>query len=194
MGMLAVMPPLVSQLLSFRYSLPYLLALAILANLPAFAFFVLVSCIAAACRPLRFRSRFIAIALCLVPQLFYWAYFGGLRNTEPLKWGFSFAPWVCAWLTALIFAGVVLLIGHFTRYRPGLCWLLGLVTLVSSGLFLKYKIGFDELAYQRYVAGNDPEEAVEFRDHSIAESLDATMRNHGGQDGIFQTSFIRQSR
>jgi hypothetical protein len=177
MGMLAVMPPLVSQLLSFRYSLPYLLVLAILANLPVFAFFVLISCVASACRPLRFRSRFIAIALCMAPQLFCWAYFGGLRNSEPLKWGFSFAPWVCAWLAALVFAGMVLLLGHFTRYRPGLCWLFGFITLVSAGLILNNKIGFDELAYQQYVAGNDPEEVVEFRDHSITEELDAIMRN-----------------
>jgi hypothetical protein len=177
MGMLAVMPPLVSQLLSFRYSLPFLLALAILANLPAFALFVLISCIAAACRPLRFRSRFIALAMCMAPQLFYWAYFGGIQNTEPLRWGVSFAPWVCAWLTALVFAGIVLAIGHFTRYRPGLCWLLGLITLTASFSIFKYNIGFDELAYQRYVADNNPEEVVEFRDHSITESLDATMRN-----------------
>jgi hypothetical protein len=177
MGMLAVMPPLVSQLLSFRYSLPYLLALSILANLPIFAVFVLVSCIAAACRPLRFRSRFIALALCMAPQLFYWAWFGGLENTEPLRWGFSFAPWVCAWLTALVFAGIVLLIGHFTRYRPGLCWLLGLITLTTAGLLLKYEIGFDELAYQQYVADNDPEEVVEFRDHRLTDLLDATITN-----------------
>jgi hypothetical protein len=177
MGMLAVMPPLLSQLLSFRYSVPLLIALAVIANLSAFAIFVLISCIAAACRPLRFRSRFIALALCITPQLFYWAYFGGLRNAEPLKWGFSFSPWLCAWLTALVFAGIVLLLGHFTRYRPGICWLIGLVTLILSGLFLKFKIGFDELAYQRYVAGNDPEEVLEFRDHSITEWLDATMKN-----------------
>jgi hypothetical protein len=177
MGMLAVIPPLASQLLSFRHSLPYLLALAILANLPVCVVFVLVSCIAAACRPLRFRSRFIAIALCMAPQLFYWAYFGGLRNTEPLRWGFSFAPWVCAWLVALALAGIVLSIGHFTRYRPGLLWLVGLAALAGAGAVLHYKIGFDELAYQRYVADNDPEAIVEFRDHTITETLDATMRN-----------------
>ena len=177
MGMLAVVPPLASQLLSFRHSLPYLLALAILANLPAFAIVVLVSCIAAACRPLRFRSRFIAIALCMAPQLFYWAYFGGLRNTEPLRWGFSFAPWVCAWLVALALAGVVLIIGHFTRYRPGLLWLVGLAALAGAGAVLHYKIGFDELAYQRYVADNDPEAIVEFRDHNLTETLDTTLRN-----------------
>ncbi|MDO8303824.1 MAG: hypothetical protein Q7T18_11330 [Sedimentisphaerales bacterium] len=177
MGMMAVIPPLVSQLLSFRHSLPYLLAIEILANLPAFAIFVLVSCIAAAARPLRFRSRFIAIAMCIAPQLFYWAYFGGLRNTEPLRWGFSFAPWVCAWLVALAFAGIVLSVGHFTRYRPGLCWLVGLITLTGAVLILHYKIGFDELAYQRYVAENDPEGIVEFHDQSITKDLDAAIHN-----------------
>src|SRR4030042_3259276 len=58
MGIFAIVPVLISQLLSFQYSLLFILEIFFLANLPAFAFCVLISCIAAACRPLRFRSRF----------------------------------------------------------------------------------------------------------------------------------------
>jgi len=177
MGILAVVPVLISQLMSFRYSLIFILEVFSLANLPGFAICLFISCIAAACRPLRFRSRFIAIALCLAPQLFYWGYFGAARGVEPIEWGFSFAPWICAWLDALVIAGFVLGIGHFTRYRPGLTWIFTSLTLIIAVVVFEVAIGFDELDYQLYVAKNNPEQVSKFHDHSITEALDATTRD-----------------
>lgn len=177
MGIMTAVPILISQLMSFRYSIIFILEVFSLANLPGFAICLLVSCIAAACRPLRFRSRFIAIALCTAPQLIYWGYFGGARGVEPIEWGFSFAPWICAWLDALVIAGFVLGIGHFTRYRPGLTWFFTSLTLVIAVVVFEVAIGFDELDYQLYVAKNNPELASEFHDHSITEALDATTRD-----------------
>jgi hypothetical protein len=101
MGMIALTPLLIAQLLSFLYSVPCLLMVAILARMPLLAGFLLVSCVAVACRPLRFRSRFISIALCMAPQLGYWIWFAG-GEQDPIRWGVSFAPWFCAWLTVLI--------------------------------------------------------------------------------------------
>jgi len=175
MGILAVVPVLISQLMCFSYSVPFVLVLFFFANLPAFALFVLLSCFAAACRPLRFRSRIIAIALCTAPQLLYWGIFGGARPADPIKWGCSFAPWVCAWFVGLGIAGLVLGIGHFTRYRPGLVWLVTSLFLVLAFITFDVHIGFDELDYQLYVAKNNPEDVVEFRDHSITEALDRTI-------------------
>jgi hypothetical protein len=177
MGILAVVPLLISQLMSFSYSVLFILSVFFLADLPAFAICLLISCIAAACRPLRFRSRFIAIALCTAPQLFYWGYFGGARGLEPLKFGFSFAPWICAWLIGLGIAGLVLGIGHFTRYRPGLVWMFTFVFLLLAVVTFEMRIGFDELDYQLYVAKNNPEQISEFHDHSITEALDRTIAN-----------------
>ena len=177
MGILAIVPVLISQLLSVSYSLPFILAIFFLANLPAFAVCLLVSCVAAACRPLRFRSRFTAIALCTAPQLAFWAYFGGARGVEPIKWGFSFAPWICAWLIGLGIAGLVLGIGHFTRYRPGLVWAFTSLVLVIAVAVFEVKIGFAELDYQLYVAKNNPEQTSEFHDHSITEAVDRTLTN-----------------
>jgi hypothetical protein len=177
MGVLAVVPVLMSQLMSFSYSLPFVLWVALLANLPGFAICLLVSCFGAACRPLRFRSRFIAIALCMAPQLLYWGYFGGAKEAEPLKWGFSFAPWTCAWFVALCIAGIVLGIGHFTRYRPGLVWIVTSVVVLIAVVVFELKIGFDELDYQLYVAKNNPENESLFHDHTIAEALDNTITN-----------------
>ena len=175
MGILAVGPVLVSQLMSLGYSLPFILAVFFLANLPGFAICLLISCIAVACRPLRFRSRFTAIALCMAPQLVYWGLFGRVAGVEPIKWGFSFSPWICAWLVGLAVAGLVLGIGHFTRYRPGLVGtFIFVVCLTAVGVF-EAKIGFDELDYQLYVAKNNPENVEQFHEHSITEALDKTI-------------------
>ena len=182
MGILAAVPVLTSQLMSFHYSVIFILAVFFLANLPVFALCLLISCFAAACRPLRFRSRFIAIALCTTPQLFYWGYFGGARGVEPIEWGFSYAPWICAWLDALTIAGLVLGIGHFTRYRPGLIWIFTTLTLVIAMVVFEVGIGFDELDYQLYVAKNNPEQATEFHDHSITEILDGVMKDPATQE------------
>jgi len=177
MGILAIVPVLISQLMSLGYSSPFILAVAFLANLPGFAICLLISCVAVACRPLRFRSRFIAMALCTSPQLLYWAYFGGARGIEPIKLGFSFTPWICAWLTGLAIAGLVLGIGHFTRYRPGLVWIFTSLVLLIAAVVFEVRIGFDELDYQLYVAKNSPEQISEFHDHSMTEALDKTITN-----------------
>ncbi len=177
MGILAVIPVLVSQLMSFSYSIPFILAVFFIANLPVFAISLVISCIAAACRPLRFRSRFTAIVLCTAPQLAYWGYFGGAGGIEPVKWGFSFTPWICAWLIGLAMAGGVLAAGHFTRYRPGLILSFSAGMLVITFVTFETRVGFDELDYQLYVAKNNPELITEFHDHSITEALDRTLTN-----------------
>jgi len=177
MGILAVVPVLVSQLLSFQHSLLFVPAVVFLANLPGFGICILLSCFAAACRPLRFRSRFIAIVLCTAPQLIYWGFLGGAKGADPIEWGFSFAPWICAWLIGLGIAGLVLGIGHFTRYRPGLVWAFTCVFLLLAIVTFEMRIGFDELDYQLYIAKNNPEQIDELRDHSITEALDETIAN-----------------
>jgi len=179
MGVLAVTPVLISQLMSFGHSFIFILAVFFLANLPGFALSLLVSCFAVACRPLRFRSRIIAIALCTAPQLLYWGFLGGARDMEPLEWGFSFAPWIWAWIVGLTIAGLVLGIGHYTRYRPGLNWIFATTTLLLAVGVFEWRIGFDELDYQFYIAKNNPEEIEEFHDHNIREFLDRTITDPG---------------
>jgi len=178
MGIMAASPVLVSQLLSFRFALPLVLCVAVLARLPLFGVFVLVSSFAAACRPLRFRSRFIAVALCMAPQMAYWAIFGG-GQSEPISWGFAYAPWVGAWLVGLSLAGVIIGIGHFTRYRPGILWTVTAFALGLAVAVFTSRISFAELDYQLYVAGNNPEELPEFHDHDLKGVLDKAVEDPG---------------
>lgn len=176
-GIISIAPVLVSQLQSFRYSVLFALAVFFLANMPAYAVVILISCLAAASRPLRFRSRFIAIALCIAPQFIYWGVLGSVAGVEPVKWGFSFAPWVCAWLVCLAVSGSVIGIGHFSRYRPGLIWSSTLLMLAVTVVIFEFAIGFDELDYQLYVAGNSPKEVAQFHEMSVVEALDNTIAN-----------------
>ncbi len=171
MGIMALTPLMTAQLLSFVYCLPYLVIVALLGRLPLLASFLFISCVAVACRPLRFRSRFISIALCMAPQLVYWIWFAG-GEQDPIRWGFSFAPWFCAWLSALIVAGGAIILGHFNRYRPILLWSTpALVAAVAMGVFVRH-IGFAELDFQLYIAGNSPEDIREFHEHDLSKVID----------------------
>jgi len=175
MAVLAIAPVMTAQLLSFRFSLPMILAAILIARLHWFGVFLALSCMAVACRPLRFRSRFIAVLLCTSPQLVYWSVFGGVGDVDPIRWGFSYAPWLSAWLMSLSMAGVILALGHFTRYRPGLLFSVsGVVLIAAAGVFFA-KISFSELDYQLYVAKNNPEEIREFHDRSISEIIDRAI-------------------
>lgn len=177
MGIIATAPVLVSQLLSFRYSVAMVLAVIFIAKLHLFGVFVLVSCIAVACRPLRFRSRFISLALCMAPQLIYWAVWGSYSTVDPVQWGFSFAPWIYAWLTSLLMAGVVLGVGHFTRYKPGLVWVVSFVLLLIGFFIFQKQIGFAELDYQANVAGNNPEDIRQFQNHDLSGPISAVIED-----------------
>jgi len=177
MAILSITPILISQLMSFVYSIPFILASFFIARLPGLSMFLFVCCFAVACRPLRFRSRFVSITLATAPLLVYWVYFGAARGTEPLKWGFAYLPWFGAWIIGLGIAGIILGIGHYTRYRPGLVWVVSSLFLLSAIFIFEITIGFDELDYQLYIVRNNPEESQQFRDHSITEALDQSVKS-----------------
>ena len=192
MGILGVTPVVVSQLLSFRYSIIMILSVLFLAKLPLLAGVLLISCIAVACRPLRFRSRFIAIALCMAPQVVYWGILGGIGSDDnPIQWGFSFAPWIGAWLSGTAIAGIIIAIGHYTRYKPGLVWIVSGVFLATGVGIFQSKVGFAELDYQLYVADKNPEEAHHFHDHPVSKTIDAALEDEDTMDylsGLFYPS------
>jgi len=196
-GILISVPVLTSQLMSFRYSILYLLILAFIAKLPGMAVFMLIGSFAAALRPLRFRSRYIAIVLCMSPILLYFAYFGGARSNDNIQWALSFTPWLYGWFNALVIAAVVLGIGHLTRYRPGLLWSTTALMLIVTVVTFQMTINFAELDYQLYIAKNNPEEIVEFHDHSITDALNNTITDPLGKryfQGLFYPTETIQLR
>ena len=176
-GIFIAAPILASQLMSFGYSILFVLILSFIAGLPGLAITVLIGAFAAALRPLRFRSRYISIVLCISPALIYFGFFGGAKNTDSIQWAMSFAPWLNGLFTALVIAAVAIIIGHFTRYRPGLIWSITAVVLVAAVIIFQNTIGLSELDYQLYIAKNNPEIIKEFQDNSITDALDRTLKN-----------------
>ncbi len=177
MGLLAVIPLLMAQLLSSRYSVIFIIMVILIAKLPGLAIFLTIGCVGIASRPLRFRSRFISMTLCTAPLIAYWSIYGGTKSVDPVIWGFSFAPWIFAWLIVLAVSGIVLGIGHFTRYKPGVTWLTSLMLLlISIGVF-NIGIGFSEADYQIYVAHNNPFKIEEFQSKTLTPILDKVVKD-----------------
>ena len=174
-GLMVIVPLMVSLMLSFSYSILFLFAVAVVAQLPGLAAVLLISCFAIASRPLRFRSRFISVVLCLVPLMLYWFLTGGVRTIEPLRWAYSYFPWMFAWIVALFFAGIVLGLGHYTRYRPGSIGSLSLLFLLSNILIFANWVGFSEADYQIYVEVHNLDESTVFETRSITPLLDAAV-------------------
>ncbi len=187
MAILSFVPILISQLLSSRYCVLLILMAAFIAKLPGLALFLTVSCVAVACRPLRFRSRFISIVLCSSPLMIYWGIFGGTANIDPVKWGLSYTPWLTAWICGLAICGVVLGIGHYTRYKPGATSLVMAVAFAIAGFTFFDKISFAESDYQIYVVRNSPDESTEFHSRSITSVIDRAADNPLLNKDIFLT-------
>ncbi|AQQ70831.1 hypothetical protein SMSP2_01193 [Limihaloglobus sulfuriphilus] len=176
-GLLSIVPLSVSLLLSFPHSILFILAAALIAQLPGLAVVLLVSCVAISCRPLRFRSRFISIVLCIVPSMLFWFLTGGLHTVEPLRWAYSYFPWMFAWIVALAYAGFALAVGHYTRYRPGTIGSLSLLFLLGNIFLFTYKVGFSEADYQIYVEVHNEQQSTVFAKKSITPILDEAVQD-----------------
>ncbi|OHB59709.1 MAG: hypothetical protein A2173_05640 [Planctomycetes bacterium RBG_13_44_8b] len=157
--------------MSFKYSILFILLLYFIAGMPGLAISVLLASFAAASRPLRFRSRYIAIVLCISPVLIYFIIFGGVKNVDIVQWALSFVPWFYGLFTALAIAAIVIVIGHFTRYRPSLIWSTSAVFLIITIIIFQNGINLAELDYQLYIAKNNPETISEFQNHSMTAAI-----------------------
>lgn len=174
-GIFISVPILASQLMSFKYSVLFVLILTIITGFPVLAACVLIGAFAAALRPLRFRSRYIAFVLCVSPVFAYFAIFGGAKNTDSIRWALSYTPWFYGLFNALLIAAIVQILGHFTRYRPSLIFGIAGCFLIATIVIFHNTINLSELDYQLYIAKNNPETVEEFQDHSIVAALDLTV-------------------
>ncbi len=188
LGILIAVPILASQLMSFKYSILFIVVLIFIAGLPGLALAVLLGAFCAAVRPLRFRSRIISFVLCVSPSIIYFGFCSGAKNADSLRWALSYAPWGDGLLNALAIAGLVLLIGHFTRYRPSLIWTISLAVLVTTIFVFQDGINLSELDYQLYIAENNPDTIKEFQDTSLTEPLDNVLKGPR-RNSYFQPPF-----
>ncbi|MBN1844770.1 MAG: hypothetical protein JW810_03740 [Sedimentisphaerales bacterium] len=162
LALVCAVPILTAQMYNILYALPFVLVALFLGTDRIFALCLLVSCLAVSFEPLRFKSKFVSAVLCLVPELLYWAIFSGPNpQTDPLRWAVMYAPWSLAFLASVMIFGIVLAIGHFVRYRPGV--LTPTFGLILAGVVIVFHvwIGMTERDFQAYVFSNRPDRVQE---------------------------------
>jgi len=176
MALLCTVPILISQLYSLLHSLPFFLAVFFLGHNPILCLCLFVSCALAGFEPLRFKSKFVAAVLCLLPEVLYWVLYSGKNPEENvLRWAVLYAPWALAFLISVAIFGLVLMIGHFLRYRPGVLMPIFALLLAGTVLLFHFKIGMDERAFQANVSRWNPKQIPQFHNRSIVPLLEEEL-------------------
>jgi len=172
MSLLCTAPIIIAQFYNLLYAIPFVLMVFFLGHNPVLSMCLFVSATAASFEPLRFKSKFVASVVCLIPVLLYWFLFsGGNPEQDILRWALLYSPWGLAFLFSVAIFGLVLTIGHFLRYRPGIeLPVFGLLLAVTVLLF-HFKIGMNQRDFQAEVYRFSPDQIETFRNHSITPIL-----------------------
>ncbi|NQU76596.1 MAG: hypothetical protein HQ546_09820, partial [Planctomycetes bacterium] len=124
LAVVVVVPLLVACLYHSRFCVFFLLCVMVLAHSPILAFVLGVGCILVAATPLRRRNPSLALLLGLVPAAVY-LYLSASRSAvvmTPTQRLVLYVPFLTAAVGAVLAGGMILLIAHWARYRPGVIW------------------------------------------------------------------------
>ncbi len=172
-ALLCVLPIITAQLYNIWYALPFPAVVLFCGHQRILSLCLLVSCAAVSFHPFRFKSKFVAAVMCLIPELLYVIIFSGPNpETEALRWAVLYAPWVLAFFFSLILFGVILSIGHFVRYRPGVITPFFGLVLAGTVLLFHLKIGMNERDFQAYVYQYRPETVINLCSKDIQPLLE----------------------
>jgi hypothetical protein len=173
MTLLCVLPIITAQLYNFWYALPFPAVALLCGHQQILSLCLFVSCAAVSFQPFRFKSKFVAAVMCLIPELLYIVIFSGSNpETEVLRWAVLYAPWLLAFFFCLIFFGIILGIGHFVRYRPGVITPLFGLVLAGTVLLFHLKIGMNERDFRAYVYQYRPETVINLCSKDIQPLLE----------------------
>ncbi len=176
MGLLCTVPILTAQLYNFFYAIPFLFAVFFLGHNTILTFCLAVSCAAVSFEPLRFKSKFVAAISALLPEALYWVFFSGQNpQQDALRWAVLYAPWAIALLVCVILLGVILGLGHFLRYRPGVLMPIFGFLLAGTVWYFHLSIGMNERDFQAEVYRYSPELVADFQDRSIKGLLEEEL-------------------
>jgi hypothetical protein len=172
MSLLCTVPIIIAQFYNLLYAIPFVLMVFFLGHNPVLSLCLFASSTTASFEPLRFKSKFVASVVCLIPVLLYWFLFSGSNPEQDiLRWALLYSPWGLAFLFSVTIFGLILTIGHFLRYRPGILLpVFGLLLAVTVLLF-SFKIGMDQRDFHAEVYRFSPEQIETFRNHSITPIL-----------------------
>ncbi|NLF31123.1 MAG: hypothetical protein GX591_09585 [Planctomycetes bacterium] len=159
---IVTVPLLVACLYRAWLCAPFLFYVAALAHAPVLAAVLAVGCVLVAATDLRRRNPSLALLLGLSPVYVYFYLAAQSRTiaSSPMQHLALWVPFVVAAVAAIVAMGLVLLIAHWIRYRPGvICPVLVLLTAAPAWLFLT-RVGGDELAFALLVADATPSDVV----------------------------------
>lgn len=176
MGLLCTVPILTAQLYNFFYAIPFLFAVFFLGHNTILTFCLTVSCAAVSFEPLRFKSKFVAAISALLPEVLYWVFFSGPNpQQDALRWAVLYAPWAIALLVCVTLSGVILGLGHFLRYRPGVLMPIFGFLLAGTVWYFHLSIGMNERDFQAEVYRYNPRLVADFQDRSIKGLLEEEL-------------------
>lgn len=191
-AMLCAIPMLIAQLYNLLHALPFVLAVLFLGHYPMLSLSLLVCCAAVSFEPMRFKSKFVSATLCLVPVVLYWILYSGENpEQDQLRWAALYAPWAMAIIICVAMFAVVLGIGHFLRYKPGVMMpIFALILAGSVGLF-KFGIGLTERDFRTEVYSYSPTEAPEFQSQSILPLIEQELARRKQQRPYIDEELMR---
>ncbi|MCK4629123.1 MAG: hypothetical protein KAT56_08970, partial [Sedimentisphaerales bacterium] len=176
MGLLCTVPILTAQLYNFFYAIPFLFAVFFLGHNPILTLCLTVSCAAVSFEPLRFKSKFVSAISALLPVALYWVFFSGPNpQQDALRWAVLYASWAIALLICVTLFGVVLGLGHFLRYRPGVLMPIFGFLLAGTVWYFHSSIGMNERDFQAEVYRYSPGLVADFQDRSIKGLLEEEL-------------------
>ena len=184
-GLICAVPMIIAQLYQLIYAVPFILVALFLGHQHILALCLFFSCAAVSLELFRFKSRFVALIVCLLPMLIYWWLFGGPDPARPeqdvLRWALLYAPWALAFFNAIILFGVTIAIGHVIRYRPG-C-LLPVCALMTAGAVLGFHshVGMTECDFRAMVWRYSPQQNPAFDSTSIVPMIEQEVQERLGR-------------
>jgi len=195
LGLVVFVPIVMAVAYRSRVSVPFVLAVGVLGHAPVLALAVAIGCALGGRSGLRREMPFLATILGLLPAAAYLA-LSALAGVDaaavpPLQRWALYAPFLIAFVAAVLAGAVVLGLARLTRQRPSVVCLTLLLLQAAPAAAFYLKVGADELAYGLIVSRSkeqqlQADDAI-FRD----EALGPWVRRNGAEGLNPQTTQVR---
>jgi len=179
LGLLTLVPVLVAVLYRPLLSTGFVLAVALVAHSPVLALAVGIGCVLAGRSRTQNDMPFLAMVLGLLPAAGYFT-LSALAGVDPAavlplqRWAL-YAPFLIAFVSAVLAGAIVMGLGRLVRFRAGPIWPLVVAALAAPVAVFYAEIGPDELGYA-LIASRLQTGGALFEDEALAPWI---RRNHG---------------
>jgi len=190
LGLVIFVPLVVAVLYRPLLAWSYVLAVALIGHAPVLALAVGIGCVLGGRSKVRGEMPFLATVLGLLPTAAYLT-LSALAGVDaaavmPVQRWALYAPFVLAFVTAVLAGVVVIGLTHLARYRQGVFCLLLLVLPIGPVATFTVKVGPDELDYALIVSRLQTDGSI-FEDVALGRWL----REHHEQGLNLKTARVR---